>query len=900
MIQKMKVKFRYKIGAIILAIAVLGTIFLFGAESAVKPKTVKAMSDSISGDLSFEDHKALFQDSYLAANDAYNTKHGFDPLSGKVVTVDTFSSTTSSANQWGYGFVEAYQDEDVTKILMLNDINSPTSGSGNIGKRKSSIEIDGGGFKLLLYRRNLSIAEPASGTQSVFHMHDLTAAQSTDYSGSGGSEAAYRKSLIRGDNGIHGDGDISKNWYFRFGNVFTDYDASKYEGENRDYSTFVGRWARVNQSEVTMYGYNILVTGAENFYTGSIVVEDNTVWKGTNCGQNYSVVWFTTRQLDGSTGINGEFTIGKNAFVYLRNTTTGTGYPAIYDNYSTITVGEGSYYNANMQGRAVSNYDGTELNNRYPSKKFIAKENSHVNLLSRGNGSVVKLDYNNSSVNSDMTFTAEKNSEVFIYGSTTDGVISMAGNGNLFELDTPKMFEIRNNNTRSFLNISNNNTFRIKDSDINTWKNATALTNPADFVYEKVGHLTAVGPTITSSDNALQSSFTSNGFRRINGLNVPPKVVWDYVTDAEKSYRTRVSLGLIPTGQFDSNGVAIMTDSWALPGQGVVSIKDTYGNIRGPLAIQSDGYAKYTDTEFQKATFDMEGTATRGVSWIGDVDKTTVIDVTPPTPINLTKGKITTTDKSLSATGVEPNAKVYLSVNDGPLTAAGNANAAGEWTHSLGTAYPKNTKVQIYLEDNAADYPAGFNSTGLESIHVASGNRNPKTDVTYKDATFKAATTYIVEQATVKLHIRQVAVTSAAEKEILTTPTEGYLTIKNTNTINYNAHVNSGYELTDATDNDQVDFNSIVIELIDADNDGLLKLEPIIPAYYQNDGYIVSDINEKPSINTHTVQSGYYEYDFADGVYEKWITIYIKPNQTNIKPYSWDYKLNDIGTIKIP
>ncbi|MGG5316079.1 pectate lyase-like adhesive domain-containing protein [Enterococcus sp. AZ072] len=896
----MKVTFRYKIGALILAIAVAGTLFFFGAKPDETPQTVKAAENNISGGISFEEHKDLFGDSYRAANDAYNAKHGFDPLSGKVVTVDTYSSTTSSANQWGYGFVEAYQDEDVTKIIMLNDISSPTSGSGNIGKRKNSIEIDGGGYKLLLYRRNLSIAEPTSGTQSVFHMHDLTAAQSTDYSGSGGSEAAYRKSLIRGDNGIHGDGDVSKNWYFRFGNVFTDYDPAKYEGENENYSTFVGRWARVNQSEVTMYGYNILVTGAENFYTGSIVVEDNTVWKGTNCGQNYSVVWFTTRQLDGSTGLSGEFTIGKNAFVYLRNTTGGTTYPAIYDNYSTITVGEGSYYNANMQGRAISNYDATELNNRYPSKKFIAKENSHVNLLSRGNGSVVKLDYNNSSVNSDMTFTAEKNSEVFIYGSTTDGVISMAGNGSLFELDTPKMFEIRNSNTRSFLNISNNNIFRIKDTDINTWKNATALTNPADFVYEKVGHLTAAGPTVTSSNSDLQTSFTSNGFRRINGLNVPPKVVWDYVTDAEKSYRARVSLGLIPTGQFDSNGVAIMTESWALPGQAVVSLKDTYGNIRGPLALQSDGYVKYTDTEFQKATFDMEGTATRGITWTGDVGKTTVIDVTPPTPISLTKGKITTTDKSLSATGVEPNAKVYLSVNDGPLTAVGTANAAGEWSHQLGSAFAKDTKVQIYLEDNAADYPANFNSTGLESTHIASGNRNPKTDVTYKDATFKAATTYIVEQATVKLHIRQMAVASAADREILTTPTEGYLTIENTDTIKYNTHVNSGYELTDAADNDQVDFNSIVIELVDADTYSKLKFKPIIPGYYQNQGYIVSDTAEKPSITTHTVQPGEYEYDFNDGVYEKWLTIYIKPNQTDIKPYNWDYKVNDIGTIKIP
>ncbi|EOH90293.1 pectate lyase-like adhesive domain-containing protein [Enterococcus pallens] len=890
-----------------MAITVAGTLFLFGAKPAEQPQNVKAMSNNISGDMTFEEHKKLFEDSYLAANDAYNAKHGFDPLSGKVVTVDTYSSTTSSANQWGYGFVEAYEDEDVTKIIMLNDISSPITTSGNsIGNRQSSIEIDGGGFKLLLYHRNLSIAEPASGTQSVFHMHDLTAAQSNEYSGTGGSEAANRKALIRGDGGIHGDGDVSKNWYFRFGNVFTDYDASKYEGENKDYSTFVGRWARINQSEVTMYGYNILVTGSENFYTGSIVVEDNTVWKGTNCGENYSVVWFTTRQLDGATGISGEFTIGKNAFVYLRNTTDGANYPAIYAHYSTITVGEESFFNVNMKGRAISNFDNTPAGgkNRYTTKQFIAKENSHVNLLSRGTGSVVKLDYSNNDITSDMQFKTAKNSEVFIYGNTNAGIVSMTGSGALFELDSPKLFEIRNSreatvSSRSFLDIKAGNTFTIKDSDINLWKNDN-LTEASNLVYEKVGYLTADGPTITSDNEDLQNNFTSNGFRRINGLNIPPEVIWDHLTDAEKSYQARVSLGLIPTGEFDNNGMPIMIDAWASTGQAVVSFKDTYGNTHSPLAIESDGYAKYTDTEFQKATLDMEGTATRGVSWVGDIGKTTVIDVTPPTPINLTKGKITTTDKSLSATGVEPNAKVYLSVNDGSLTEAGTANAAGEWSYQLGSTFEKDTKVQIYLEDNAADYPADFDSTGLESTHIASGNRNPKTDVTYKDTTFKAATTYIVEQATVKLHIRQMVVGSAADKEVLTIPTEGYLTIENTDTIKYNAHFASGYELTDAADNDQVEFKSMVFELVDADNYSLLKLKPIIPAYYQNYGYIVTDTEEKPSINTHTIQPGYYEYDFNDGVYEKWVTLYIQPNQTDIKPYSWDYKLNDIGKIKIP
>ena len=887
----MRLKRKNKVVGVLLLVALVGAVFAGIVNSKVEPQEVEANTGEITEDMTFSEHKELYEDSYLAANEVYEAEHGFEPDSGKIVPVDTYDTTSSTANQWGYGFVQAYRDETVTKIIMLNDISSPTAGSGSFHNRRASIEIDGGGHKLMLYHKNLGIGQPLEGSP-VFHLHDLVAATENSY---GTNEGTNYWSFIAGNGGVNSHPERGK-WYFRFGNVSTDYDATKYEGNHTHYSSIGGRFARVNQAQVTMYGYNTLVTGSENFYLGSMIVEPGTVYNGTNCKMNYSVVWFVERQAEGTTGFSGEFTIGEGAFVYLRNTTRYTTYPAIYAHYSTITVGEGAYYNANMMGRAVSNYALLGGTNRYSQKQFIAKKGSHVNLLSRGDGSVLKLDYSGNGVSNNMQFKAEEGAEVYIYGSTNDGVVSMAGNGCLFELDKPKMFEIRNNNQRSFLNINNNNNiFRIKDSDINIWRNATALTNPADYNYEKVVDLSVLGTNVTSTDPDLQSTLTTSGFRRINGLNVPPELFWDYVTDADKTYQARVSLGVIPTGEFDKDGVAIMTTNWAKAGQAKVSFTDTLGNTRNPIETENDGYAKYTDTEFQKATKEMQGNAVRGVTWIGEVKKTKVIDVTPPEPIKLVKNRITTTDQTLEAIGLEPNAKVFISVNDGPVTAAGAANENGEWSHQLANTFNKDDKVQIFLEDNAEAYPADFDATGLEETHMEPGNRNPKIDTKYKDAIFKAATVYIVEQVRVTLHVRQMVATTTEGKEKLVQPTEGYTKIVNTDTLKYDTRYPSGYELTDTGIQEQADFVKIVIDMEKPKEDSLLKFQPIIPAYYKNHGYIVTDTEEAHSLATHALQTGEYQYDFADGVYEKWLTIYITPTQSDFQPYSWDYGLNDLG-----
>ncbi|MBO1305886.1 hypothetical protein JZO70_06930 [Enterococcus sp. 669A] len=884
----MRLKLKNKVVGVLLLVALVGAVFAGVVNSTVEPQKVEAAGEKIIGELSLAEHKALYEDSYRAASDEYHASHGFDP-STNVVTVDTYNK-----------FVQAYKDETVTKIIMLNNISSPTTGSGLVHNRRKSIEIDGGGHKLLLYHRNLGVGAPTDSSR-VFHLHDLIAATQNSYAT---TEGANYWSFIGGTGDYVNNLTDRGQWYFRFGNVSTDYDASKYEGNNRSYSSIGGRFARVNQAEVTMYGHNTLVTGSENFYLGSMVVEPNTVYNGTNCKLDYSVVWFVDRQRDGTTGINGEFTIGDNSFVYLRNTYTGTSFPAIYAHYSTITVGEGAYYNANMMGRAVSNADSTPLGgtNRYSQKQFIAKKNSHVNLLSRGNGSVVRLDYENNGISPNMQFKAEEGAEVYIYGATgatlgtrNDGIISMNGNGCLFELDKPKMFEIRNNRGYTFINTSNNNTFRIKNSDINTWINSADLANPANYSYERVENLSIEGTSVTSSDPDLASTLNTSGFRRINGLNVAPELIWDYVTDANKTYQARVSLGMIPTGQFDKNGVAIMTTNWAKAGQANVSFTDTLNNTRTPIETGNDGYAKYTDTEFQKATEEMQGSALRGKTWQGEVSRTKVIDVTPPEPIKLVKNRITTTDQTLEAIGLEPNSKVFISVNGGSVTAAGAANGNGEWSHQLANTFNKDDKVQIFLEDTAEAYPEDFDAAGLEATHTATGNRNPVTDVTYKDATFKAATIYTVEQVRVTLHVRQMVATTTEGKEKLVQPTEGYAKIVNTDTLKYDTRYPSGYELTDTGTQEQADFAKIVIDMEKPKVDSLLKFQPIIPAYYKNHGYIVTDTEEAHSLATPTLQTGEYQYNFADGVYEKWLTIYITPTQSDFQPYSWDYGLNDLG-----
>ncbi|KAF1297835.1 hypothetical protein BAU15_07990 [Enterococcus sp. JM4C] len=681
---------------------------------------------------------------------AANAKHGnFNP-NANVKYVSTWAQ-----------FYAAYNDQTTTKIVMQGHITDPgTSLSSRLDERQKSIEIDGQGYALYLARgHNLRTnLRPNSFTENgrsraFFHMHDVVAIQGTNAVGStstvsgwiGGSvpEAPGSWSFVTGD-GINEDS--GQDWYYRFGNIRTVHDPMTARG--------VARLARAYSGEVTMYGHNDMPTIAENFYAGSVVIEPGTFWLNTCTHYDYSTLWYQHLADAADTGGTKEYTVGENSFVYNRNTSAGYIFPAIYHHYGTMTIGENATFNANMTGNAVRFDDN--------GSKFVAKKGSTVNLLSRGGASVVNYYASNSS------FIGEPGSSIFIAGQVegTDiplqvfgqGIIEMNGylnnmTGNKFLLDSPKIFDIRNRNadkdfrSRAIDISASSGTFEIISSDIDLWKNTSHVMGPSDYTYERVPNMKFTGQTPSSTNSDLLNVLRTikyNGFRRIAGMNVAPQTEWIPVTDADKTYGVRVLIGYTPADDFDEFGNAVLVPVYASEGQAEVTFVDTYG-VKRVVPTDADGYAKVTDTRFNVAGKQITASAKRG-PWVQEeIDATTVLDVTPPEPKGIVGNKITNATKQISGIGAEKGAMVRVTIEGGGLLFADYVDEFGMWEYNLPRYLEIGDRVTIYFEDRST-LPADFDQTGLEKTRIKTGNRNPgDTDVKYRDATFKKAITYTVE-----------------------------------------------------------------------------------------------------------------------------------------------------------
>jgi fimbrial isopeptide formation D2 family protein len=643
-----------------------------------------------------------------AANQAANAAIGFDP-EVNVKHVSTWDELRT-----------AYNDATVTKIILDEDISNASNQT--MSNRRTSIEIDGAGHTLYLNARSFEINSPTDGI-GFFHIHDLIAQQNLN----NGLSSAGRYAVVNGSNFTSS----VVGWTFRTGNVTTE----PVNGKR------VGRFIRAYQSMIQVYGYVNLTTTEENFYAGGVIVEDKTQWRGTVTYANYSAVWFVENSTNAaSTSKSMEFTVGKDALVSLKNETTGATYPAVYEHYRAITIGEGSTYNSNMQGNSVRFDDS--------GASMTVKNNATVNLLSRGNGSVMQFSANNTA------FNLEAGGSIYIVGSTTSPIVDLSsGSNRTFTMESPKGFDIRNKNTGSTSNSpavstgnSSTNIFTINDSDIDLWTLRSELMGPSQQTYAKVANFSvkAGGGTanVTTSESGL-AAFVPTQYRRIAGMNTNPKVEWVPVTDADKSYQARVEIGLTPTDTFDADGNVVLQSVYAGAGQANVTFTDTFGETH-TVATNAQGYAVMTDTKFNRTGGKIKAHAVRG-PWASEIDpETTVLDITPPEPAEVVGAKVTNATKQLVGANAEANAKIYIDINGVRQSTVGKVNADGTWTYNLPQYLEKGDTVQIFLEDNAAEITEEL-SPAVPDTNSANGNINPAADLNYRDALFKAATKYTVE-----------------------------------------------------------------------------------------------------------------------------------------------------------
>ncbi|GGD04998.1 pectate lyase-like adhesive domain-containing protein [Enterococcus wangshanyuanii] len=643
-----------------------------------------------------------------AANQAANTAIGFNP-EVNVANVSTWEQLRT-----------AYNDGTVTKIVLTADISNTANQAMN--NRRTSIEIDGQGHTLHLNARSFEINSPTDGI-GFFHIHDMLAQQNLN----NGLSSAGRYAFV---NGSSGTASVA-GWTFRTGNITTEP-----VNGNR-----VGRFIRAYQSMVQTYGYMNLTTTEENYYAGGMIIEDKTQWRGTVTYANYSAVWFVENSTNSaSTSKSMEFTVGKDALVSLKNETTGTSYPAVFSHYRAMTIGEGSIYNSNMAGNSVRFDDA--------GSSLTVKKDATINLLSRGTGSVMQFSADNTA------FNLEPGGSVYIVGSTTSPIVDITGGSNrTFTMNSPKGFDIRNKNTGTTSNspaVSTTNVatnvLTINDSDIDLWTLRSELMGPSQQTYAKVEKFSAKAnggaANVTTTEPGL-ATFVATQYRRIAGMNTNPEIEWVPVTDADKTYKARVKIGMTPTDNFDEDGNVILQPVYAGAGQAQVTYTDTFGDTH-VVPTDANGYASFTDTKFNITGKDIKAHAVRG-PWISDTDPvTTVLDVTPPEPAVVTGDKVTNGMKQLIGKDAEPKAKIYLDINGVRQSTVGLVNDDGTWTYNLPHYLEKGDVIQIFLEDNAAKITETLDPAA-PSTNTDTGNINPAADMTYRDATFKAATKYTVE-----------------------------------------------------------------------------------------------------------------------------------------------------------
>ena len=623
-------------------------------------------------------------------------------------------------------FVNAIRDENITKIILAASFDNPSASDTRLSAyaRKNDLEIDGQGHRVNFKDSSIYLASPQNAIGS-FHMHDIVLNQT--YAG------AYSEDIV-GTRLITANG---VKWKYRFGNITAE--------------SGVQRLARASHSEVRVYGDMDINTRAENFYLGSLIMEDGTQYKGNVNYYNFSVFWYNNAANAGSTGASREFTIGKNCRVDVGQTqTAGRTYPAVYHHYLALTVGENSVYNVDMPGNAVRFDDA--------GAGMTIKKGAVVNLTSKqASGSVVAFSNNNTYLN------AEPGSYLYVIGTSSQPLINLAADatgiasvnrtGNSLTLNSPAQYDLRNlHDSRTAVNVAYGNTannkFSILDSDIDLWKVGVPVLGPSNETYAKVPSLEVVGSgsrEVVTTSVASLNQFKQANYRRISGMNQNPKIEWTPVTDADKTIKGRVIIGEVP----DNNGLVAgeikYIPVYASENQAKLTLTDTYGNVRDNLFTDVNGYASYSDTndpiQFQKAGEKISGIAERGPWLTPDPIETTVIDATPPEPAKVDHSDaIQSTTTKLTGTG-EPNSIITLTVNDQPSGIPGQlVDADGKWEIDISSLnLVKDDVLQFFLQDQSGPITE-LSEAERPSTNNAIGNINPKTDLNYRDATFKAAT----------------------------------------------------------------------------------------------------------------------------------------------------------------
>ncbi|OTP19947.1 WxL domain-containing protein [Enterococcus mundtii] len=624
------------------------------------------------------------------------------------ITSDTSESTQVSSFS---EFQTAVRDNTISKIEVMSDIAAPNASITQL-IRNSSLLVEGNGHTINM-RNNIITTQAAviSGSTGLLEFNNI-------HFDSEATDATPTNIRI-----MEGAPSVNR-WTVRFGNITT--------------SNNITRLAINDYGRVEMYGTNNINTRYENFILSDIELDPNTTYFGNVNLVDVSVLWYRYLSRTSDSAQNRGFVIGDNSYVQLgQSQTVGTTYPAVYLNYSQLTVGENATFNVTMPGNAVRlQVDGARMD---------VKSGAKVNLTSKStSGSVVAFSRNNTKIN------VEPNAEFYVIGNSTRPLIDMASNdlgtahyartGNEFILDQPQNFDIRNltSGTSSIaiavaVNNTASNRFTVRNSDIDLWNVSSNPLGPSDSTFTEVQEFVVTGrgtlQNVSTTTEELQS-FNQNSIRRISGMSQLPSVVWDEeVTDAHLNIKARVIVGYVPDNEgANQDGDVNYIPVYASKGQAIGTIVDSFGVEHTGLITDEEGYISYLSDKFNLAGEKIIAKDIRvGSRQSEENAETVVVDVTPPLPAKIA-GKIYEDSSEIIGSSEELDVSVEYTINgelakkvDGEkITTV--VDSEGKWQLPIEPgSISEGDELQIFLTDKA-------------------GNRNPIEEQELFDATFPPAT----------------------------------------------------------------------------------------------------------------------------------------------------------------
>ncbi|GEK33422.1 pectate lyase-like adhesive domain-containing protein [Kurthia sibirica] len=607
--------------------------------------------------------------------------------------------------------VAAYKEPTNKGVILANDLAN-TGNAALITNRTTDFTIDGQGHKLNLGTRYFGVTQSATATFDIRNIEELSATTSR-----------VRGVVASGDANVANSG-----WTINFTDVKS----------NENNQT---RIASVSGAQLNLAGNIHWKTASEMAVIDGVKIEDNAnvVAIKQDSSDNRSFFWYGQSGMNSTSAGTHDFVVGKNAKANFKMPGTGTAYPVVFAYYKKVHLEEGATFNGTMPGNA--------FRSDYYNSSFIADGNNTINLTSTRNGNS-PIHFNSGQNAAEKSqFYVGPNSNLYVIGATNSPLFNAStadGRRTSVIIDSPENIDLRNysastTSANSSVAVTNFEEFTIKNSDLDIWRLVDPVTGPSIYYGAQVDYLTQkAGGVMSSSNSGITQYFPTNKVRRISGLNQIPELSFKPITDADKSIYGRIILGYAPDEiGIDDEGNTNYVPVYAGAGQAIAEIEDTYG-VTTKTPTENDGYVTVKNDKFNKGNEFVTGKAHKGDIAQEENAEFKVIDITPPEPAKVQTSPIYPDTTVIKGTG-EANSDVTMTKNGVAFPEANTTvDAQGDWKIQLPEGSIKKEDVlQIFLRDHAGlaegltDHPATNNAVG---------NSNPATTMTYRDATFKAAT----------------------------------------------------------------------------------------------------------------------------------------------------------------